>query len=333
MIRIQVGLRSLGEEPEKKPAPAPVPAVYIVKYNKFVDTVLEKMNEILSKSYDPVSVKLQPIDASKKSSKPKKNKTKTKKRKTSSKKKNTARGNTTNKNKGNISSTAIPEMAKDENTQLNEIRPNDPVLEQIVESTTSMESRALKSGTESGKAKPTTTKVRPPTKPLKAKPKPKPPTKTTTKKPVTTKNKTKTGEKNKPRAKGTLYGLSTLRRSGDVAVSIMSDHTTIKSNFAVGPLILRVEKEVGRGAKKELKSATATTTEMVGKMSLRVNNEGVATLHSIKVLQPKQVRVDSNHERTRELVWQRSARIAHVVSEKLMSASKPMFHRQPVVKQ
>ncbi|KAI8436032.1 hypothetical protein MSG28_004159 [Choristoneura fumiferana] len=90
---------------------------------------------------------------------------------------------------------------------------------------------------------------------------------------------------------------------------------------------------VGRGAKKELKSATATTAEMTGKITLRVNNQGVATLHSIKVLQPKQVRVDSNHERTRELVWRRSARIAHVVSEKLMTVSKPMFFHQSVTKE
>lgn len=69
--------------------------------------------------------------------------------------------------------------------------------------------------------------------------------KTTTKRPSVTKNKVKTTpEKSKPRAKGTLYGLSSLRRTGDVAVNLLSDHTTVKSNFAVGPLILRVEKEV-----------------------------------------------------------------------------------------
>lgn len=68
---------ALKEEPPKKP---PVPAIYIVKYNRFIDNILEKMNGILRKSYDPVSVKLQPIDANKKSSKPKKNKTKSKKR-------------------------------------------------------------------------------------------------------------------------------------------------------------------------------------------------------------------------------------------------------------
>lgn len=103
-----------------------------------------------------------------------------------------------------------------------------------------IESRASKNP--NSKAKATTAKPKP-NKTTKPKAKPKPPPKTTTKKPAI-KNKVKTSEKSKPRAKGTLYGLSTLRRSGDVAVSIMSNHTTIKSNFAVGPLILRVEKEV-----------------------------------------------------------------------------------------
>ncbi|CAK1596278.1 unnamed protein product [Parnassius mnemosyne] len=310
--------RALKEEPAKKPV---VPAIYIVKYNKFVDNILEKMNEILRRSYDPVNVKLQPIDAKKKSSKPKKDKTKTKsKKKSSAKKKQTTRA-------GSLAMTTNHKTIESL-TNGNEIRDiplvDQKVMEATKESPQNTETRALKekSGTETAKAKPTTTRPKPPTNATK--PKPKPPVKTTTKKPVD-KNKTKTGEKSKPRAKGTLYGLSSLRRTGDVAVSILSDHTTVKSNFAVGPLILKVEKEVGRGGKKEIKSATATTAEMSGKITLRVNNQGVATLHAIKVLQPKQVRVDSNHERTRELVWKRSARIAHVVSEKLMSASKPMF--------
>lgn len=70
----------------------------------------------------------------------------------------------------------------------------------------------------------------------------------------------------------------------------MADYTTVKSNFILGPLTLKVEKSFGRGLKKELRSATATTTEMVGRISLKVVN-GAATLHSVKVQQPKQVKV------------------------------------------
>lgn len=75
-----------------------------------------------------------------------------------------------------------------------------------------------------------------------------------------------------------------------MSVNMMSDHTTIKTKFSLGPLVLKVEKEFGRAAKKELRSATATTAEMSGKLSLRVLHGGAATLHSIRVLQPKQVR-------------------------------------------
>lgn len=57
--------------------------------------------------------------------------------------------------------------------------------------------------------------------------------------------KTKANKKtSKPRA--TLFGLSSIKRDGDVMVNMMANHTTVKSNFIVGPLTLRVEKEVRR---------------------------------------------------------------------------------------
>lgn len=68
----------------------------------------------------------------------------------------------------------------------------------------------------------------------------------------------------------------------------MADYTSIKSNFILGPLVLKVEKQFGRGTKRELRLATATTQEMMGRITLRVVN-GAASLHSIKVQQPKQV--------------------------------------------
>jgi len=41
-----------------------------------------------------------------------------------------------------------------------------------------------------------------------------------------------------------MYGLSSLRRDGDVTVNVMNSHTTVKTKFLVGPLTLKVEKEV-----------------------------------------------------------------------------------------
>lgn len=90
------------------------------------------------------------------------------------------------------------------------------------------------------------------------------------------------------RARGTLHGLSTLRRHGNVRVTPMTDYIAVRSNFVLGPLVLKVEKSFGRGTKRETKRATATTTQMIGRINLRIVNDS-ATLHSIKVQQPKQV--------------------------------------------
>lgn len=46
------------------------------------------------------------------------------------------------------------------------------------------------------------------------------------------------------KARATLFGLSSLRRDGDVSVNLMADYTTVKTNFIIGPLTLKVEKEV-----------------------------------------------------------------------------------------
>lgn len=40
-------------------ASPPVPSLYISKYNRFVDTILDRINKILRRSYDPVNVRLQ----------------------------------------------------------------------------------------------------------------------------------------------------------------------------------------------------------------------------------------------------------------------------------
>lgn len=72
----------------------------------------------------------------------------------------------------------------------------------------------------------------------------------------------------------------------------MTDYLSVRSNFVLGPLVLKVEKSFGRGAKRETKRATATTTQMIGRINLRVVGDKV-TLHSIKVQQPKQVKFHS----------------------------------------
>lgn len=275
-----------------------MPAIYVSKYNRFVDNILGRVNKILRKSYDPVRVRLQANSKSK-----------------SNKKKN---GNKRRKNKPKKSS----------GRELHEEK------EFVLISTTSMANDVINSTTPSPITVITFTPISS--------------TENITEKSVKTqngnrsnnnnnkrrkstkgkRNKTKTGEL---KARATLFGLSSLKRDGDVTVNIMADHTTVRTNFLLGPLTLRVEKDFGRGAKKEIKSATATTEEMHGRLNLRILHGGAATLHSIRVLQPKQVRVDSpdDHDRTREFVWKRSSHIARVVSEKLASATRSMLRPPP----
>lgn len=123
------------------------------------------------------------------------------------------------------------------------------------------------------------------------------------------------------KAKATLFGLSSLKRVGNVKVIPGNDYTTVKSNFVLGPLQLRVEK--GNEELRDIKMATATTHEINGRINIRVVN-GQASLHSIKVQQPKQLKVDSedNQQSTRQYALNRSANIAKLVSKKLRNAAK-----------
>lgn len=95
-------------------------------------------------------------------------------------------------------------------------------------------------------------------------------------------------EKDNSQAKATLYGLSSLKRKGNVKVNRMTDYTAVKSNFLLGPLTLKVEKTFGKNEKRDIRIANAQTSTMIGRINIRVVN-GIANLHSIKVQQPKQV--------------------------------------------
>lgn len=89
---------------------------------------------------------------------------------------------------------------------------------------------------------------------------------------------------------GSLSGLSTLKRVGNVKVITDPEghNSTIKAKFSLGPLVLRVEKSMKRAGVKNVKSATAHTNAMMGRIKFSVVND-CASLVSIKVQQPKQV--------------------------------------------
>ncbi|XP_026849089.1 uncharacterized protein LOC113566667 [Drosophila persimilis] len=135
------------------------------------------------------------------------------------------------------------------------------------------------------------------------------------------------------KAEGSLSGLASLKRVGNVKVISDAEgrNSTIKAKFTLGPLILRVEKSFKRGSVRSVKSATARTNEMIGRIKFSVVDDR-ATLMSIKVQQPKQVEVESkdNHDRTREFVWRRTPKIAKLVNEKLKLAAESLFAPQGV---
>uniref|UniRef100_A0A1A9W513 Uncharacterized protein n=1 Tax=Glossina brevipalpis TaxID=37001 RepID=A0A1A9W513_9MUSC len=135
------------------------------------------------------------------------------------------------------------------------------------------------------------------------------------------------------KAQGSLTGLASLKRVGNVKVVTDPEgrNSTIKARFTLGPLILRVEKSFKRAGVENVKSATARTNEMIGRIKFGVVNDRAALI-SIKVQQPKQIEVESkdNHDRTREFVWRRTPKIARLVNEKLKMAADMLFAPQAV---
>merc|ERR1711971_1297651 len=69
---------------------------------------------------------------------------------------------------------------------------------------------------------------------------------------------------------GSLSGIATLRREGDVVVKEEENHKVITSELNVGPLQLEVSKMYGKGQARTVKSAKAITEVMSGTMTLKV---------------------------------------------------------------
>lgn len=198
---------------DNSPSPTKIPSVYIAKYNRFVDQIIGKINRILGRSYDPVRVKIQ-------ARKTTTNKTKTTKRKTN-KRKSTRRPSSKK-----TATSATNKMAEVEVARAHESETREPAF--VLVSKASNLVPKVRNGTVEIRASTTKNKTQK--------------TKTKSK---TKKNKTKANSgKKSPKVRATLFGLSSLRRDGDVHVHTMTDHSTVKSDFVLGPLTLRVEKEV-----------------------------------------------------------------------------------------
>lgn len=93
------------------------------------------------------------------------------------------------------------------------------------------------------------------------------------------------------KAMGSLSGIATLRRSGDVVVQNEETHKVVTSVFTVGPLQLEVTKSLGHGKARTVKTAKATTDVMTGTMVLKVKPDGSAHVKKVVFKKPEHVDV------------------------------------------
>merc|ERR1719323_95940 len=90
---------------------------------------------------------------------------------------------------------------------------------------------------------------------------------------------------------GSLAGIATLRRSGDVVVADEESHKVVTSTFTVGPLQLEVSKTYGEGKARTVRTAKASTDVMSGTMVLKVKPDGSAHVKKVVFKKPEQVDV------------------------------------------
>lgn len=87
-----------------------VPPVYITKYNRYVDTILERVNKVLRNGYDPVNVRLHTVKNNNKKNQGKKKNNKNKGKKPG-KKGGKGKKKNKNKNKNNKKQNRVQEEA------------------------------------------------------------------------------------------------------------------------------------------------------------------------------------------------------------------------------
>merc|ERR1711879_356952 len=90
---------------------------------------------------------------------------------------------------------------------------------------------------------------------------------------------------------GSLSGIATMIRDGDVTVVDEETHKVVTSEFSVGPLQLQVSKIYGRGKARTVKTAKAITDVMSGTLVLKVKPDGTAHVKKVVFKKPENVEV------------------------------------------
>merc|ERR1711902_311635 len=90
---------------------------------------------------------------------------------------------------------------------------------------------------------------------------------------------------------GSLSGIATMERAGDVKVEDEENHKVVTSEFSVGPLQLQVSKIYGRGKARTVKTARAITEVMSGTLVHKVKPDGTAHVKKVVFKKPENVEV------------------------------------------
>merc|ERR1712029_241352 len=136
---------------------------------------------------------------------------------------------------------------------------------------------------------------------------------------------------------GSLAGIATMRRSGDVVVMDEENHKVVSSKFTVGPIQLEVTKTLGQGKARSVKSAKAATDMMTGTMVLKVKPDGSAHVKKVVFAKPEDVNVKGSlsDDNARSDVYLRNSvnRMRPVAAQKVLKTARYVLKAPATVKQ
>lgn len=125
---------------------------------------------------------------------------------------------------------------------------------------------------------------------------------------------------------GSLSGMATLRRDGDVQIKNAENHKVVKSQFSVGPLSLEVSKKYGSGKARTVRTARAKTAVMQGVMQLKVKEDGSAHILSVIFKKPEDVAVtgsiSDNRRRSDNFVKNSVNKMRPLAAQKILKTAR-----------
>merc|ERR1712130_335354 len=133
---------------------------------------------------------------------------------------------------------------------------------------------------------------------------------------------------------GSLSGIASLKRSGDVKVLKGDGFEVIKSEFHLGPLNLEVTK-TSSSKQKSVKVARAVTEKLTGQMVIKVKEDGSTIVKSVQFEKPKQVDVRGSlgleAKESSNLVRRSVLRMRPVAAQRLLKVARTILKEKTEV--